>query len=60
MAYKRQYQDQEITVYINFGKEETTLPAKTAGMQKLLGNYQDTKPKGVLHLRPYEALVLEK
>lgn len=60
MAYKRQYQDQEITVYINFGKEETTLPAKTAGTQKLLGNYQDTKPAGeLLHLRPYEALVLE-
>ena len=61
MAYKRQYQDQEITVYINFGKEETTLPAETEGMQKLLGNYQDVLAEnGVLHLRPYEALVLEK
>lgn len=61
MAYKRQYQDQEITVYINFGKEETTLPAKTAGMRKLLGNYQDIQIEGeLLRLRPYEALVLEK
>ena len=61
MAYKRQYQDQEITVYINFGKEETTLPAKTAGTQKLLGNYQDIQIEGeLLRLRPYEALVLEK
>lgn len=61
MAYKRQYQDQEITVYINLGKEETTLPAKTAGTQKLLGNYQDIQIEGeLLRLRPYEALVLEK
>ena len=61
MAYKRQYQNQEITVYINFGKAETTLLAKTAGMGKLLGNYQDIQTEGeLLRLRPYEALVLEK
>lgn len=61
MAYKRQYQDQEITVYINFGREEAELETEMEGMKKLLGNYEEVKMQnGRLILRLYEAIVFEK
>lgn len=63
LAYRRNYEDQELIVWNNLTGKELTVPSdgKWAEYRKLLGNYEGiVENDGVITLRPYETLALEK
>ena len=60
LAYKRTYEDQEITVINNMSESEAELPEeiKVQGMKLLLSNYKGEYSEGIKKLRAYESVIL--
>ncbi len=65
MAYKRNWEDQELVIYCNLGEKELCIQEelKREDYRKLLGNFSsgpECSNAGKLVLKPYEIIVLEK
>ncbi len=60
LAYKRIYEDQEITVINNLSESEVELPEEIniQGMKLLLSNYKGDYSEGIKKLRAYESVIL--
>lgn len=60
LAYKRIYEDQEITVINNLSESEVELPEeiKVQGMRLLLSNYKGEYGNKIKKLRAYESVIL--
>ena len=56
-AYRRTLGEEELLVLCNFTDRQQDIPIDTAGYQPMIGNYDEPL---WTHLRPYEAVVLQK
>ena len=62
LAYKRNYQGEELIILNNLTAENVTIPQQKEWKtyQKILGNYEEiTKEDGKIILRPFENIVLD-
>ncbi len=62
LAYKREYEENELIVLNNLTSGEVKIQADPAwaGYHKLLGNYEGVQNDGCITLRPFETVALEK
>ena len=63
VAYERSYEDEKMVVVCNFYKSETDWNSGVdfSGYQVIAGNYTSQQVEnGVIHLKPYESVVLYK
>ena len=60
LAYRRQYQNEDMIVINNFYSEEVDVKIDLSAYSIILSNYKDTLISESLHLRPYESIVFYK